>query len=91
MTEPSSAAMEPWKEPPLTCPHIDALMARQDISPEVAAELAAIRDINSQLRYGTWVLAAERDEAREEVTRYIELLDATIQDYNDVLAGGSSE
>lgn len=65
---------EPWNEPPLTCPHIDAAIASGELSDVVKAELATIRDINSQLRYGTWALRAEitsqsamLDRAREVI------------------------
>lgn len=41
-------------EPPLTCPAIDALIAKHSPSDEIVRELDHIRDINSQLRYGLW-------------------------------------
>lgn len=50
-------------EPPLTCPHIDAAIESGEISPQVLAELFTIRDINSQLRYGTWALKAKAEAA----------------------------
>jgi len=69
-----------WTEPPLTCPHIDAAIASGELSAEVAQELATIRGINSQLRYGTWALKArlsdyqalkaERDEALRLAQEY---------------------
>jgi hypothetical protein len=47
-----------YKEPPLTCPHIDKAISSGNLPPEIIQELLAIRDINSQLRYGTWSLIA---------------------------------
>lgn len=53
-----------WQEPELTCPHIDAAIASGELSEAVKAELNAIREINSQLRYGTWVLRAQLADHR---------------------------
>ena len=50
-------------EPELTCPHIDKAIASGELSESVKAELHAIKDINSQLRYGMWVLKAQLSEA----------------------------
>lgn len=54
------------KEPELTCPHIDKVIADGNLSAEVLAELEVIRDINSQLRYGLWheKLAAKEQAAQ---------------------------
>ena len=78
-----NAALEAeWKEPPLTCPHIDRAIESGTLPPEVVEELLAVRDINSQLRYGTWYLKARVADLEAEVTRYQQLLDAAIDDYN---------
>jgi hypothetical protein len=45
---------EAWTEPPFTCPHITRAVASGELSEAVVIELKAIRDINSQLRHGTW-------------------------------------
>lgn len=79
----NAALEEGWKEPPLTCPHIDRAIESGTLPPAVVEELVAIRDINSQLRYGTWYLKARVDELEAEVTTYQGLLDAAIDDYND--------
>lgn len=55
----STAPAAEWQEPPLTCPHIDAAVASGELSEAVVDELATIRDINSQLRYGTWALKSQ--------------------------------
>lgn len=52
------------KEPPLSCPHIDRFLSSADASPELKAELEAIRDINSQLRWSLWHVKQEAAEAR---------------------------
>ena len=52
-----------WAEPPLTCPHIDKVLSMPGVDPAMRHELEQIKDINSQLRYGTWHLRAERDAA----------------------------
>ena len=62
LTEP----VREWDEPPLTCPHIDAAIASGELSPGVIAELETIRDINSQLRYGTWFLRAQVERALQQ-------------------------
>lgn len=72
-----------WQEPPLTCPHIDKAVASGALPPEVIEELAAIRDINSQLRYGTWYLKARGDELEAEVIGCQGRLDAAIEDLQD--------
>lgn len=58
-----------WIEPELTCPHIDAAIASGELSEAVKAELATIREINSQLRYGTWFLKAQLEEQRAAMKR----------------------
>ena len=58
-----------WEEPPLTCPHIDAAIESGDLSDTVKAELAAIKDINSQLRHGTWALKYALTACQQEVER----------------------
>jgi len=63
-----SAPAPEWKEPPLTCPHIDAAIASGELSAEVKAELGMIRDINSQLRFGTWSLKAMLADAALALT-----------------------
>lgn len=60
------ARIAEWQEPPLTCPHIDAAIASGELSDGVKAELAEIRDINSQLRYGTWALRSQLTASRAE-------------------------
>lgn len=57
---------EPYSEPPLTCPHIDRLVEGGEMPASVLDELFAIREINSQLRYGTWVLKARAEAAEAE-------------------------
>jgi len=84
-SEPASApAGAEWKEPPFTCPHIEVAVASGQLSDDVKAELHTIREINSQLRHGTWALKAriadleariataerERDEARERAEAF---------------------
>ena len=41
-------------EPPLTCPAIDAFIAKHSPDDEIVRELNAIRDINSHLLHGLW-------------------------------------
>lgn len=53
-------------EPALTCPHIDRLVASGELTNEAVRELHDIRDINSQLRYGTWVLNARAEASEKE-------------------------
>lgn len=60
---------EPWNEPPLTCPHIDAAIASGELSDAVKAELDTVRGINSQLRHGTWALRAEITSQTAEIDR----------------------
>ena len=73
--QPGTGEEVEWTEPPLTCPHIDAAIASGELSAEVAQELATIRGINSQLRYGTWALKARLSDyqalkaERDEMTR----------------------
>ena len=62
-------------EPPLTCPAIDAFIARHDPDDAVLTELASIRHINSQLRYGTWYFKAMLNAAEAEVRTLREALD----------------
>jgi hypothetical protein len=64
LTDAHAAVKAMPLDPPLTCPHIDAAVASGELSPEVIAELAEIRDINSQLRYGTWALKARLDAVK---------------------------
>lgn len=81
-----NAALEAgWNEPPLTCPHIDRALASGALPTAVSEELVAIRDINSQLRYGTWYLKARIKELEAEVARYQLLLVAAIDDYDDAI------
>jgi hypothetical protein len=58
----NAALEEGWREPSLTCPHIDRAIESGTLPPAVVEELVAIRDINSQLRYGTWYLGARVEE-----------------------------
>lgn len=53
-------------EPGLTCPHIDKLVESGVLPIEAVHELDTIRDINSQLRYGTWVLNARAEASEKE-------------------------
>jgi len=53
-----------FAEPELTCPHIDRAVASGELSEAVIEELAIIREINSQLRYGTWCLKAQLADAK---------------------------
>lgn len=55
-----------WVEPELTCPHIDRAIASGELSESVKDELLAVREINSQLRYGTWALKARLSTAHRE-------------------------
>jgi len=66
------AALEVWEEPQLTCPHIDAMVENAALPPEAIAELDAIREIHSQLRYGTWVLRARAEAAEAKITAQAE-------------------
>lgn len=68
-----------WSEPPLTCPHIDRAVASGTLPDDVISELDEIRDINSQLRYGTWYLRAELDAKETEALGYLRAV-GTLQD-----------
>lgn len=54
ITQLHKAHPSTMQEPELTCPRIDAFVAATNPPPEVMKELAAMRDINSQLRFGIW-------------------------------------
>ena len=71
--QPGTGEEVEWTEPPLTCPHIDAAIASGELSAEVAQELATIRDINSQLRYGTWALKARLSDYQALKARLLKL------------------
>ena len=64
-----------WQEPPLTCPHIDKVISSGEASPQVVEELFSIRDINSQLRYGTWALKARAESAEAKLAEAVKVME----------------
>lgn len=64
-----------WSEPPLTCPHIDKAVASGVLPEDVISELDEIRDINSQLRYGTWYLHSKATDAESRCEELVKALE----------------
>lgn len=74
-------------EPPLSCPALDRFISATNPPAEALADIAAVRHINSQLRYGLWHEKTRADEAEfralsleEEVKRLTAERDAASAD-----------
>lgn len=65
----------PFPEPPLTCPAIDAFISKHSPEDEIVKELTAIRDINSQLRFGLWSEQSRADEAEANLDSRSEIIE----------------
>lgn len=76
--QPVSVAQQkrtPFPEPPLTCPAIDAFISKHSPEDEIVKELTAIRDINSQLRFGLWSEQSRADEAEANLDSRSEIIE----------------
>lgn len=71
------------EQPPLTCPHIDRFLSAANAPQELKDELEAIKNINSQLRYGLFHERARADTAEAEIARlknFLQFLKTPLQE-----------